>query len=135
MSRQELIGQRLPGLAIEAIGADAVGAYLAASGDDNPLHRDETLARGAGMAGLPVPGMLVMGQFSRALEAWPRCGAIARLAARFLRPVLFGEGVEISVRVVAADPASRRAVVRLTAAAAGKTVVMGEAEIELTAEF
>lgn len=131
MSPPPAIGTRLPGLTVTDLGAGAVGAYLAASGDDNPLHRDARLARAAGLAGPPVPGMLVMGQFARLVEAWPACERIGRLTARFVRPVMFGGTLALEGRVVAAGAAPHGAIVRLSATVAGKVVAVGEADVLL----
>ncbi|MBL6430298.1 MAG: hypothetical protein HPM95_00035 [Alphaproteobacteria bacterium] len=39
-------------------------------GDRNPIHLDEFAARGVGLPGTIVHGMLVMGQFEAMLRAW-----------------------------------------------------------------
>ena len=93
--------------------AAAVAAYAAASADTNPLHSDPTLAAKAGLARPPIHGMLVMGCFEAYLAAWRPEAAIRKLSAKFIRPVLVGEGVEISGKVVQAIPGTP-AVIRLT---------------------
>jgi acyl dehydratase len=74
--------------------------YAAASGDDNPIHLDVALARRAGLEAPPVHGMLLIGAFEPAIEAWRADFMLQRLSAKFLRPVFAGESVEISGRVV-----------------------------------
>lgn len=74
--------------------------YAAASGDDNPIHLDDALARRAGLEAPPVHGMLLIGAFEPAVAAWRADFAVQQLSAKFLRPVFAGESVEISGRVV-----------------------------------
>jgi acyl dehydratase len=81
--------------------------YAAASGDDNPLHLDRDLARAVGLEAPPVHGMLLMSCFEPALRAWRGDLAVARLSGKFLKPVLVGEGVDISGRVVRANEGGR----------------------------
>ncbi len=79
---------------------DALVRYAAVSGDDNPLHLDPSAARAAGLAGPPVHGMLMLACFERMIMRWRRDLFIARLSAKFLRPVLAGEGIRVSGRVM-----------------------------------
>ncbi|SFK04932.1 MaoC family dehydratase [Methylocapsa palsarum] len=81
--------------------------YAAASGDDNPLHLDRDLACAAGLEAPPVHGMLLMSCFEPALRVWRGDLVVARLAGKFLKPILVGEGVEISGRVVRASADGR----------------------------
>lgn len=76
--------------------------YAAVSGDDNPLHLDASVAKAVGLAAPPVHGMLILGCFEPALLAWRRDIAIMALSAKFLAPILVGEEVVISGRVVRA---------------------------------
>ncbi|MDR3462494.1 MAG: MaoC family dehydratase [Beijerinckiaceae bacterium] len=80
--------------------AGAVAAYAQASGDDNPLHFDPAIAARAGLERPPVHGMLIMGCFEPFVGAWRPDAKIAKLSAKFIRPVLTGDTVEISGKVV-----------------------------------
>jgi 3-hydroxybutyryl-CoA dehydratase len=93
------VGEKLPVHILRFDLAD-LRRYAAVSGDDNPIHLDVELARRAGLAAPPVHGMLLMGSFPPAIEAWRADLSLQRLSAKFLRPVFVGEGVEISGRVV-----------------------------------
>lgn len=93
------LGERLPlrGLRFDL---DALRRYAAASGDDNPIHIDADLARRVGLEAPPVHGMLLMGALEPAISAWRPDLRLQKLAAKFLRPLLAGESVEMSGRVV-----------------------------------
>lgn len=112
-------------------GPDALARYAAASGDTNPLHLDETVAKAAGLDAPPVHGMLMMSCFEPAITAWRPDLVIARLSAKFLRPVLSGQGFTLSGRVVRSTETPRPEVVlRLTARAMdGTLAIMGEATL------
>jgi acyl dehydratase len=79
---------------------EALARYAAVSGDDNPLHLDPNAARAAGLAGLPVHGMLMLSCFEPMIMRWRRDLFIARLSGKFLRPVLAGEGIRVAGRVM-----------------------------------
>jgi acyl dehydratase len=133
MSDFPVRGHRLAGLSIAAVSQAQVDAYLLASGDDNPLHSDLELARRAGLVGIPVPGMMVMGLAAQYLAQWPSCQMVIKLSARFVSPVLVGHGLTIEGRIAAVDAKARDAVVRLTASQNGTIAVLAEAKILLSA--
>ena len=60
--------------------ADLV-AYANASGDQNPIHQDEQVARSVGLPGVIAHGMFTMALVGRAVESWagPGPGRRARL--------------------------------------------------------
>ncbi len=93
--------------------AAAVVAYAGASADDNPLHTDPELAAKAGLARPPIHGMLIMGCFESYLAAWRPDATIRKLSAKFIRPVLVDEGIEVTGKVVQAVP-GQPVVLRLT---------------------
>ena len=84
----------------------AVAAYAIASGDDNPLHVDPAIAAKAGLARPPVHGMLVMGCFEPYLAAWRPETKLTKLSGKFIKPVLVGETIEISGKVVRVSEAA-----------------------------
>ena len=108
----------------DAIGAqnfgpfehDALARYAVVSGDDNPLHLDPDAAKAAGLAGPPVHGMLMLSCFEPLIMRWRRDLFIARLSAKFLRPVLAGEGIRVLGRVLRSRDVPRpELILRLTA--------------------
>ena len=105
-------------------------AYAAASADDNPLHTDPAMAARAGLARPPIHGMLLMGCFEPFLAAWRPGAQVIKLSSKFIRPVLVGELVEVSGKVVRAPP-DAPAVLRLTVKRNGDLVCLAEAVVRL----
>jgi acyl dehydratase len=83
--------------------ADLV-AYAAASGDHNPIHQDEQIARAVGLPGVIAHGMYTLALAARYVdESLGTSGRIAELSAKFTRPVVVPageEGAEVSVHGV-----------------------------------
>ncbi len=108
----------------EAIGGQDFGPferetlvrYALVSGDDNPLHLDPEAAKAAGLAGPPVHGMLMLSCFEPLIMGWRRDLFITRLSAKFLRPLLSGEGIRVLGRVLRSQRVPKpELVLRLTA--------------------
>jgi acyl dehydratase len=78
--------------------ADLV-AYAVASGDHNPIHQDEAIARSVGLPGVIAHGMYTLALAARYVdEELGEPGRIARIGAKFTRPVVVPEdGAEIVV--------------------------------------
>lgn len=117
----------------DAIGAQNFGPfeheallnYAKVSGDDNPLHLDPIAAKAAGLAGTPVHGMLMLSCFEPVIMRWRQDLFIARLSAKFLRPVLAGEGIRVLGRVLRSHGAPRpELMLRLTARGPGDAIVI-----------
>lgn len=90
-----------------------VQAYGEASLDMNPLHFDPEIAARAGLLRPPVHGMLIVGFFERYLADWRPGARIVKLSAKFIRPVLLGDSIEMTGKVVRAAE-GQPAVLRLT---------------------
>lgn len=72
-----------------------VKAYADASGDQNPLHQDDVVARAAGFPGVVAHGMFTMGTLASALLERLGDGAtLERLSVQFRSPVFVGETIE-----------------------------------------
>ncbi len=110
---------------------EALARYAAVSGDDNPLHVDPKAARAAGLVGPPVQGMLMLSCFEPLITRWRRDLFIARLSAKFLRPVLAGDGIHVSGRVMRRREVPRpELILRLTARAQNNDLaILGEAAV------
>lgn len=81
------------------LDADAVGRYAVVSGDDNPVHLDESAARRLGLPGTIVHGMLVLAAAVDHATASLGGNATARVrtvSTRFTTPVLTGEQVAVT---------------------------------------
>jgi acyl dehydratase len=76
-----------------------LAAYAAASGDHNPIHQDETVARSVGLPGVIAHGMYTLALAARYVdEALGESGRIVEIGAKFIRPVVVPEeGVEVVV--------------------------------------
>jgi acyl dehydratase len=107
------VGQELPIFA-RIVTPDDVEAYARASGDLNPLHREEEVARAAGFPGIVAHGMLTMGTLASALVGWlgdPT--ALTRLKVQFRSPVFLGERLESGGSVRSLEPETRTAVLEV----------------------
>lgn len=84
----------------QQIDADQTFRYAAASGDHNPIHVDETVARMAGLRGIIVHGLCTMAFTSKVIID-KLCGGdptrLKRLRARFVRPVFPGQTITTKV--------------------------------------
>lgn len=78
--------------------ADLV-AYAEASGDHNPIHQDEAVARSVGLPGVIAHGMYTLALAARYVdEEVGEPGRIKQIGAKFTRPVVVpAEGTEVVV--------------------------------------
>ncbi len=114
------------------IGAADVDAFVALSGDDNPLHVDDDFARLHGFRGRVVHGMLVGAFLSRVVgTVLPGPGAVwLSQSIRFAQPVYVGDRVEVTVSVTHKAEALRTLVLDTTVRNQhGATVLSGEARM------
>lgn len=77
----------LPTQTFTVTRADLV-RYAAASGDHNPIHQDEDVARAVGLPGVIAHGMYTMALAARALEAWFPGAEVVSLGTKFTHPVV-----------------------------------------------
>jgi len=114
------------------IAPDQTRRYAEASGDFNPIHLDETVARMAGLPGIILHGLCTMALCCKAVvdrlcDGDPR--RLKRLRVRFTRPVLPGQ--TITVRIWPAGQNEGRAIYEFdTINPAGQAVIReGLAEV------
>ena len=87
-----------------------VKAYADASGDQNPLHQDDEVARAAGFPGIVAHGMYTMGSLASAIVGWAGDDeALVRMKVQFRAPVFLGETIVCGGSVRSVDPRARRA--------------------------
>jgi acyl dehydratase len=100
--------------------ADLV-AYAQASGDHNPIHQDEAVARSVGLPGVIAHGMYTLALAARYVdEALGAPGRISQIGAKFTRPVVVpAEGTEVVVSGDLRDDGT----VLLTVTCAGEKVL------------
>ena len=74
-------------------------AYAEASGDHNPIHQDEAVARSVGLPGVIAHGMYTLALAARYVdEELGEPGRIRQIGAKFTRPVVVPEeGVDVTV--------------------------------------
>ena len=94
------VGERLPAVEIGPFDAEALRRYAQVSGDDNPLHLDDALAASFGFAAPPVHGVKLLAAFEPMLRAWRGDLELTRLGGTFVQPVLRGEKVTLTGRVL-----------------------------------
>jgi len=81
------------------ITRDDLAAYADASGDHNPIHQDDDVARSVGLPGVIAHGMFTLALAARYVEEWVgRRGEIETIAAKFTKPVpVPPEGAEVEI--------------------------------------
>ena len=107
------VGDELPAL-VRTVTREDVRAYADASGDQNPLHQDDDVARMVGFDGIIAHGMFTMGHLGACVASWVEDPAdIARLSAQFRAPVFLGEEIVAGGRVRSVDATTRTVVAEL----------------------
>ena len=107
------VGDELPALA-RVVTRQDVRDYADVSGDRNPLHLDDEVARRAGFPGIIAHGMFTLGHLSSCLVEWVGDpAAVARLKAVFRSPVAMGDTIVAGGRVRAIDADARTATLDL----------------------
>lgn len=97
-------GEELPPLS-RTVTRDDIRAYADASGDHNPLHQDDALARSVGFPGVIAHGMFTMAHLAGSVERWTGDpAAIERLSVQFREPVFPGDRIVAAGRVRSVDP-------------------------------
>ena len=114
---------------------DQISAYANASGDLNPIHVNEEFARMVGLPGTIAHGMLNMGILTEAVARWAGGNdRVAAISCRFSKPLLPGDTITCTGKVVAVDEASGIATLEVGAVSdRGDTVLSnGRAEVRLS---
>ena len=93
-------GDVLPEQAYTVTRADLV-RYAGASGDRNPIHWSDRVAKSVGLPGVIAHGMYTMALAARALDTWAGApGKVRELSCKFTQPVVVpddDEGVVVRV--------------------------------------
>ena len=103
--------------------ADLV-AYAEASGDHNPIHQDEEVARSVGLPGVIAHGMFTMALAARAVAIWFPGAEVLSLGCKFTSPVVVPAegGVEVEIAGEATE-ADGLTTVKLTVTCDGQKVL------------
>jgi acyl dehydratase len=74
-------------------------AYANASGDHNPIHQDEAIARLVGLPGVIAHGMYTMALAARAVATWTEDAEVVDLGCKFTAPVVVPAEGAATVRI------------------------------------
>jgi acyl dehydratase len=120
-------GDELPALQVRLTRNELI-RYAGASGDLNPIHWSDRIAREVGLPDVIAHGMLTMGLATRLVTAWAGDpAAVLECGVRFTRPVVVpddGEGalVELTGKV-SKHRDDGTVLVAITARSGGQTVL------------
>jgi len=96
-------GAEMPELSV-TLTHEQIKAYADASGDQNPIHQSDEIARMVGLPGVIAHGMLDFGLLARAITGWVGDPARLRsLSVRFSAMVQPGDTVTCRGRVASVD--------------------------------
>jgi acyl dehydratase len=74
-------------------------AYANASGDQNPIHQDETFAKSVGLPDVIAHGMLTMALAGKYLSDISGSQNVIDFSAKFIKPVVVPADVDVSLVV------------------------------------
>jgi acyl dehydratase len=95
---------------------DQINAYAEASGDHNPIHVNEEFARMVGLPGTIAHGLLDLGILVDAIARWAGGSEhVASVSCRFSKPLLPGDVITCTGRVVDIDAESGLATLEVEA--------------------
>ena len=99
--------------------------YADASGDHNPIHQDEEVARSVGLPGVIAHGMYTMALVARAVEAWAPGAEVVQLGCKFTNPVVVPDqgGATVTVAGQVKDVADGLATIALEVTCEGRKVL------------
>ena len=103
------VGDEIP-VRSKVVKREEVKAYADASGDQNPIHQDESFAKVVGLPGIIAHGMFTMAHLTSTLTSW--LGDPAALEAvdiQFRAVVEMDETIEAGGTITELDPDARRA--------------------------
>jgi acyl dehydratase len=107
--------------------------YAGASGDFNPMHHDEVLAKGAGQPSVFGHGMFSMGLLGTALTDWAGAGRVVKYGVRFSKQTWPGETLVTRVVVTGKRAEGERRLVDVDCSLlsdSGEQKVVGQATLE-----
>jgi acyl dehydratase len=114
------------------ITAAQVDAYAEASGDHNPIHLNEEFAQMVGLPGRIVHGLLTMGILAEAVARFAGSfSAIASIECRFSKPMLVGDSITVTGRVVDINTVRGVAILELDATSSKSEKVLTNAIAEV----
>ena len=127
------VGEEAPSRRHRLTRTDLV-RYAGASGDFNPMHHDEVLAREAAQPSVFGHGMFSMGFLGSAIDDFVGIGNLTRYKVRFARQTWPGEELSTRIRVAGLREEDGRHLVDLAVSLVneeGEEKVVGEATAAL----
>jgi acyl dehydratase len=127
------VGSELTPLARTVTQAQ-IDAYADASGDHNPIHVDPEFARSVGLPGTIAHGLLDMAVLTEAVARWAGgYDRVASLGCRFSKPLLPGQTVTCTGRVIELDDTEGIAILELEAVSSSgeRVLTNGRATVRL----
>jgi len=99
--------------------------YAEASGDHNPIHQDDEVARSVGLPGVIAHGMYTMALAARAVADWYPDAELVSLGCKFTSPVVVPAegGVDVEVAGEAKPGEDGLTTVALTVTSGGQKVL------------
>jgi acyl dehydratase len=98
--------------------------YADASGDQNPIHQDESVASSVGLPGVIAHGMYTMALAARAVATWFPGAEVVSLGCKFTNPVVVPAEGGVDVEVAGeAKEVDGLITVALTVTCAGQKVL------------
>lgn len=120
------VGEELPPRLVRLTRGDLVN-YAGVSGDANPIHWSDEIAKLAGLENVVAHGMCTMGLGAGFITSWlGDPGAVKDYNVRFTSPVFVGTDkpgeIEYTGKVKSVDPEAKTAVIAMTAKHGGKKI-------------
>ncbi len=114
----------LPTRTFTVTRADLV-RYAEASGDPNPIHQDDAVARSVGLPGVIAHGMYTMALAARAVAEWFPGAEVVSLGCKFTNPVVVPAegGVDVEVAGEVKDATDGLTTIALTVTSGGQKVL------------
>jgi acyl dehydratase len=98
--------------------------YAAASGDHNPIHQDDEVARSVGLPGVIAHGMYTMALAARAVAEWFPGAELVSIGCKFTNPVAVPADGGVDVEVAGeSSEADGLTTVALTVTSGGRKVL------------
>jgi len=84
------------------IDRELLKKYADASGDQNPIHQDESFAKSVGLPDVIAHGMLTMALAGKFVSDWAGGpAAVKEFSARFVKPVIVPAGKKVDLTLSA----------------------------------
>lgn len=121
------VGDRMPVRSFGPLTRVDIARFAGASGDFNPLHLDDEVARAAGFDTVIAMGQLHAGVLAGAVSDWVGVTRVRRFEVRYASPFALGETLDVAGRVTAVDDGLAR--VELSGSAGERIILTGVADV------